>query len=173
MAERTADDAAKVLAAIAAEIDHVTDSELAEAGHVAIALILDRTQKGLDAELKPFAPYASDYAIERAQQGLSIQPDLRRTGQMLGALVPKVAGGAVRIEFVDPLDATKAAANNDGVDTSAPRTDSKKPSRRVAPAHRKTPAREFVDVRANAELDAVGQAIVNGVVARVEKKTTP
>jgi hypothetical protein len=40
-------------------------------------------------------------------------------------------------------------------------------------ARRKTPKREFIDVRAAHEVDAIGEAIVGGVTTRIEKKLNP
>ncbi|HJU24190.1 MAG TPA: hypothetical protein VJ891_16930 [Casimicrobiaceae bacterium] len=176
MAERDASGAANLLDGVAAELDHVTEPELADVGRLAISVVVERTKKGLDADLNPFAPYAPDYAAARAQLGLSITPDLTRSGQMLGALVPKVRAGAVEIEFADAIDATKAAANNDGVDTTTPRTsrseDLSYGKRPRGQARKKTPAREFADVRAQAELERVGDAIGSAVATRVEKNLT-
>jgi len=169
VADRNADDVANLLDRIAEEIDHVTEIDLADVGHAAIAVIEERTKKGLDANLQPFAPYTPEYALERARQGLSTTPDLKRTGKMLDAMAPVVVGGAVKIEFADQKEATIAGANNDGVDTSAPR-EGKKSKRRVTPTRGKTPKREFAVIRAQSELHAVGEAIVELVAERVDQK---
>jgi hypothetical protein len=98
------------------EIDHLTHEELIEVGHAAIALVVARTKKGLDADGNKFAAYKPAYARVRAKAAVRVSPpDLVRTGHMLAGMQPLVTGqNEVTISFPSDLEAKKAATNNDG-----------------------------------------------------------
>lgn len=153
----------KALAGLVAEVDHVTEDELMEIGHFAVALVVARTKKGLDADGKPFVAYTPSYTEERVKHGLQGSPvDLARSGHMLGALIPQRTGpDEVSALFLAPLEATKAAAHNYGVD--------KVTSRKGNPVHAHTPKREFLDIRLPAEQEAVAEVIGESIASRVEK----
>lgn len=134
----------KALSSIVEEIDHLTEAELLEVGHFATALVVARTKKGIDADGNRFRPYTESYTEVRTKAGLSSQPDLVRTGHMLGAMAPEVTGrDEVSVVFNAELEAIKAGANDK--------------------------IRKFLDVRQPAELDAIASVIQDAVAARLSK----
>jgi hypothetical protein len=91
---------------------YLSEQALREVGNAAIAVILLRTKKGLDADGQPFKPYTARYAKKRTARGLSTRPDLAVTGHMLGSMVPVPGDDEVEIEFNSPLEVAKAIGNS-------------------------------------------------------------
>lgn len=189
-----ANDVAKAFAQIAKAIKE-TDAKLTEVAEFAINIIVLRTRKGLDADRQRFAPYTEEYynhkyfkgkkrtflaakaakaekrarkalgsavtdsqkdAADRAfnasvkakallhsyEQGRDV--DLTVTGHMLGSLVPAaISPGEVTIEFSGTEEIAKALGNM-----------------------RK---RDFFDVRANEELEAIADLFGEMIVAEILK----
>lgn len=193
----TPEEAAKAIEGISATIEGAfDDAALLEVGHFATQLVLLRTKTGLDADGKPFAPYAKDYAKTRQEHGLAAQPvDLARTGHMLGTVTPVLTGdGGVEIgPHLSEFEAKKLAAHNAGVD----KTVSIKPRRFTAytvdrrfasearamkeggnayggltkayTARMRLPKRETMDIRRAEDIQAVAEVGGNVVIAKLEK----
>ncbi len=123
------------------------DATLTEVGQLAATMIFLRTKKGLDADRNVFKPYSKAYAKRRARKGLRIDPpDLAVKGHMLGAIEPKITGpNEVTMTFNNPYEAQKAGWNT-------------------------AMGRDFFDVRADAEIEAIADAIGDQFVAEILKK---
>jgi hypothetical protein len=126
----------------------VTDSPkavLQEVGEFAISLITLRTRKGLDADRKRFKPYSARYVPVRQHRGLQTDSvDLTVSGHMLGSMVPAVTGdNEVTIEFSGTKEIAKALGNSQ--------------------------TRDFFDVRADEELEAIADLFGDMIVAEVLK----
>lgn len=185
-------DLAKAFAQIAKAVKQ-TNKQLTEVGQFAIAIITLRTRKGLDADRNQFAPYTEAYynwkyfkgktrtflqakaakADKRARKALGNAEtdrqkdladkafnssmkakallasydagrtvDLTLTGHMLGSMIPVVIGpGEVDIEFSSPKEIAKAIGNS----------------------HK----RDFFDIRADEELDAIADLVGEAIVAEI------
>lgn len=123
----------------------VNPSVLTAAGEFAIGLISLRTKAGKDADGQRFKTYTPRYKKIRVKKHLRTDPpDLTVTGHMLGSMVPSATGeNEVTIEFSSPKEIAKALGNQ--------RT------------------REFFDVRQEAELDAIADAVADLLVAEMVK----
>ena len=126
-------------------ITHVSKETLEEVGQFAITIITLRTKKGLDADREQFKPYTKAYARKRLNKGYSASPpDLTIKGHMLGSMLPVVTGdNEVTVAFGSPKEDAKARGNS----------------------HK----REFFDVRADAELEAIADLFGDKLVAEIVK----
>lgn len=164
---------------ISAELGREFDeSELLEVGHLAVTIVLHRTKAGLDADLRPFAPYTPEYMAVRADKNLQTSPvDLARTGRMLGAMIPEVTGpGEVTVHQSSEHEAIKAAAHTNGVNKSvelhsytAKEGEFRTHSGVYATREMHLPQRDFYDVRAPSELDVIAETIGSTVAVRIER----
>ena len=59
-----------------------------QAGFQLLDIIRTKTQKGIDFNDRPFAPYSSSYLKKLNKEGKSVKVDLFYSGRMLGALTP-------------------------------------------------------------------------------------
>lgn len=100
--------------------EDMSSSQAKIIGEAAIAIVTLRTKKGLDADGHPFVPYTQEYASYRQKHGLQTRPDLAVTGHMLGAMISEqTAPDEITVTFSSAREATKAAAHNDGVKSTA------------------------------------------------------
>ena len=105
------------------ELPNELDTALFETAQVGIAIILDRTEKGIGIK-GAFAPYSKRYAKEKREgwpkdkyrSSFSGDPsgvvNLNVTGEMTDSIVPKKNRGFAEIKFSKPSAAKKAYFNN-------------------------------------------------------------
>lgn len=187
MADRTTLDVAKALEALGAELGHVSDAALEEVAHAATSIIALRTAQGKDVSLKPFAPYSESYRQfltgKQRRDKRSKSPELVNLvykGHMLGAMIPGRQGQEAVVHFNSALEATKAAAHNEGVNKSVvvktrTRTDTRKvgkkrvkveSTRLKASRDMNLPQRRFFGIEAQPEVDILGGIISQDLQAR-------
>lgn len=140
-----ANDLSKAFDRLNAAVKDSPKAVLQEVGEFAISLITLRTRKGLDADRKRFKPYSARYVPVRQYRGLQTDSvDLTVSGHMLGSMVPAVTGdNEVTIEFSGTREIAKALGNSQ--------------------------TRDFFDVRADEELEAIADLFGNMIVAEVMK----
>lgn len=71
-----------------------------------------RTLKGLDFQGRNFAPYTPEYREFRRSIGAPLRPDLKVTGQMLGAMTVDSTPSRGRIFFTRKTEGEKAFYND-------------------------------------------------------------
>lgn len=130
-----------------ATMNGAPDEVLEEVGQFATSVILLRTKKGLDADRKTFKPYSERYAKRRARKHLRIDPpDLVVKGHMLGAITPFPGNhNEIVIGFNAQHEADKAVWNT-------------------------ALGRDFFDVRADAEIEAIAEVIGDRFIAEIVGK---
>ena len=64
------------------------DKGVKQAGFQLVDIIRTKTQKGIDFNDRPFAPYSSGYLKKLNREGKSTNVDLFYSGRMLGSLTP-------------------------------------------------------------------------------------
>jgi hypothetical protein len=64
------------------------DKGILQAGFQLLAIIREKTQKGIDINSNSFAPYSQGYLKQLQREGKPIRVDLFNTGRMMGALIP-------------------------------------------------------------------------------------
>ena len=69
-------------------LSRVIDKGVKQAGFQLVDRIRTKTQKGIDFNDRPFAPYSEGYLKKLSKEGKSTNVDLFYTGRMLGALTP-------------------------------------------------------------------------------------
>jgi hypothetical protein len=69
-------------------LSRVIDKGVKQAGFQLVDRIRTKTQKGIDFNDRPFAPYSSGYLKKLNREGKSTNVDLFYTGRMLGSLTP-------------------------------------------------------------------------------------
>ena len=69
-------------------LPRVIDKGLKQAGFQLLDIIRTKTQKGIDFNDRPFAPYSSGYLKKLNKEGKSTNVDLFYSGRMLGSLTP-------------------------------------------------------------------------------------
>ena len=69
-------------------LPRVIDKGLKQAGFQLVDIIRTKTQKGIDFNDRPFAPYSSGYLKKLNREGKSTNVDLFYSGRMLGSLTP-------------------------------------------------------------------------------------
>jgi hypothetical protein len=67
------------------------DKGIKQAGFQLLDIIRTKTQKGIDFQNKPFAPYSQGYLKKLEKEGKPTNVDLWYTGKMLGSLTPSEA----------------------------------------------------------------------------------
>ena len=67
------------------------DKGIKQAGFQLLDIIRTKTQKGIDFQNKPFAPYSEGYLKKLEKEGKPTNVDLWYTGKMLGSLTPSEA----------------------------------------------------------------------------------
>lgn len=77
-----------------------------------ILAVEDRTNKGKDADNKPFKPYTKEYAKRRAEKGRSTRVNLQFSGRMLSRLRNKSSKRGVRVSISGGEDGLKAYSIN-------------------------------------------------------------
>ena len=144
-------DAAKVIEGALENLGQLPAATLLEIGHFATTMIIARTKRGLDADLKPFKAYKPAYVQTRARRGLGSTPDLAVTGHMFQALGPVVTGhDELTLRFLSRREAQKAEWQNYGT-------------------KRGIPPREFADIRADKETQAIADLFGEAIAANLEK----
>jgi len=74
--------------------------DLDEAAMMLVQRIISRTERGVDADGNPFAPYASSTARDRSRRGRRTQRvTLSDTGKLMAAITHRVSGGAAEVYF--------------------------------------------------------------------------
>ena len=69
-------------------LSRVIDKGVKKAGFQLVDIIRTKTQKGIDFNDRPFAPYSSGYLKKLNKEGKSTKVDLFYSGRMLGSLTP-------------------------------------------------------------------------------------
>ena len=69
-------------------LSRVIDKGVKQAGFQLVDIIRTKTQKGIDFNDMPFAPYSSSYLKKLNREGKSTNVDLFYSGRMLGSLTP-------------------------------------------------------------------------------------
>lgn len=69
-------------------LPRIIDKGLKQAGFQLLDIIRTKTQKGIDFNDRPFAPYSSGYLKKLNKEGKSTNVDLFYSGRMLGSLTP-------------------------------------------------------------------------------------
>ena len=69
-------------------LSRVIDKGVKQAGFQLVDRIKTKTQKGIDFNDRPFAPYSSGYLKKLNKEGKSTNVDLFYSGRMLGSLTP-------------------------------------------------------------------------------------
>ena len=69
-------------------LSRVIDKGVKQAGFQLVDRIRTKTQKGIDFNDRPFAPYSQGYLKKLNKEGKSTNVDLFYSGRMLGALTP-------------------------------------------------------------------------------------
>ena len=69
-------------------LSRVIDKGVKQAGFQLVDIIRIKTQKGIDFNDRPFAPYSSGYLKKLNREGKSTNVDLFYSGRMLGSLTP-------------------------------------------------------------------------------------
>ena len=69
-------------------LPRIIDKGFKQAGFQLLDIIRTKTQKGIDFNDRPFAPYSSGYLKKLNKEGKSTNVDLFYSGRMLGSLTP-------------------------------------------------------------------------------------
>ena len=69
-------------------LPRIIDKGVKQAGFQLVDIIRTKTQKGIDFNDRPFAPYSSGYLKKLNKEGKSTKVDLFYSGRMLGSLTP-------------------------------------------------------------------------------------
>ena len=69
-------------------LPRIIDKGVKQAGFQLLDIIRTKTQKGIDFNDRPFAPYSEGYLKKLNKEGKKTAVDLFYTGRMLGALTP-------------------------------------------------------------------------------------
>jgi len=72
-------------------LERAIDKGVQQAGFQLLDIIRTKTQKGIDFNSKPFAPYSEGYLKRLQKEGKETNVDLWYSGKMLGALTPNQA----------------------------------------------------------------------------------
>ena len=72
-------------------LERAIDKGVKQAGFQLLDIIRTKTQKGIDFNSKPFAPYSQGYIKRLEKEGKPTNVDLWYSGKMLGALTPNQA----------------------------------------------------------------------------------
>jgi len=72
-------------------LERAIDKGIKQAGFQLLDIIRTKTQKGIDFNSKPFAPYSEGYLKRLQKEGKETNVDLWYSGKMLGALTPNQA----------------------------------------------------------------------------------
>ncbi len=72
-------------------LERAIDKGVKQAGFQLLEIIRTKTQKGIDFNSKPFAPYSEGYLKKLQKEGKETNVDLWYSGKMLGALTPNQA----------------------------------------------------------------------------------
>jgi len=70
------------------KLPRIIDKGVKQAGFQLVDIIRTKTQKGIDFNDRPFAPYSEGYLKRLNREGKKTAVDLFYTGRMLGALTP-------------------------------------------------------------------------------------
>ena len=72
-------------------LSRIIDQGIKQAGFQLLDIIRTKTEKGIDFNSKPFAPYSEGYLKRLQKEGKETNVDLWYSGKMLGALTPNQA----------------------------------------------------------------------------------
>jgi len=83
-----------------ASVAQLTKDDFQQIGLLIRENILQRTEQGVDAENRPFAPYSASYAKQRAKEGLARNAvKMELSGKMLQAIKIKAESNKVTVTF--------------------------------------------------------------------------
>ena len=88
-----------------AVLPRIIDKGVKQAGFQLVAIIREKTKKGIDFNDRRFAPYSDGYLKQLQREGKPIKVDLFYSGRMLGALTPsgrtirKTGKGKISVGF--------------------------------------------------------------------------
>ena len=71
-------------------LPRIIDKGVKQAGFQLVAIIREKTKKGIDFRDRPFAPYSDGYLKRLQKEGRSTKVDLHYDGGMIGALTPSM-----------------------------------------------------------------------------------
>jgi len=71
-------------------LPRIIDKGVKQAGFQLVAIIREKTKKGIDFRDRPFAPYSDGYLKRLQKEGRSTKVDLHYDGGMVGALTPSM-----------------------------------------------------------------------------------
>ena len=98
-----------------AVLPRVIDKGVKQAGFQLVAIIREKTKKGIDFNDRRFAPYSEGYLKHLQKKGLPTQVDLHYSGSMVGSLTPsmvkKTGKHKVSLAFSRKEEADKAFFN--------------------------------------------------------------
>ena len=69
-------------------LPRIIDKGVKQAGFQLVAIIREKTKKGIDFRDRPFAPYSEGYLKKLQREGKPTKVDLFYSGRMLGSLTP-------------------------------------------------------------------------------------
>ena len=78
----------KRYARIQRKFKSIIEKGILQAGFQLLAIIREKTQKGIDINSNSFAPYSQGYLKQLQREGKATKVDLFYSGRMLGALTP-------------------------------------------------------------------------------------
>ena len=78
----------KKFKSLQSKLPRIIDKGVKQAGFQLLDIIRTKTQKGIDFNDRPFAPYSQGYLKKLNKEGKSTKVDLFYTGRMLGSLTP-------------------------------------------------------------------------------------
>jgi len=107
-----ANEVAKRIGKKGKELSDSIKMALLRTGLVGLNIIEARTSKGTGFKGGAFKKYSPAYAAFRAEKGRSTKPDLRFTGQMMGAMTVRANSKEAEIFFTRAQESKKAAMNN-------------------------------------------------------------
>ena len=71
-------------------LPRIIDKGIKQAGFQLVAIIREKTKKGIDFKDRPFAPYSDGYLKRLQKEGRSTKVDLHYDGGMVGSLTPSM-----------------------------------------------------------------------------------
>lgn len=102
----------RFVASFATRMDRAIPKALNRSGEKTVAIILDRTKRGIGLE-GAFKRYSNEYREVRSDAGRSSRPDLNFTGRMLSNMdVKKVSTTTVLVNFKRREEQKKAKYNS-------------------------------------------------------------
>jgi len=86
--QANADIVSKNISKYRTKLEQAIQKGLLQAGFQLVTVMRELTQKGIDVNRNPFAPYSEQYLKQLNREGKSTTVDLFYTGRMMGSLTP-------------------------------------------------------------------------------------